>query len=155
MDDPFSRPTIRTGLFYRDPLAAIEWIENAFGFARTMDIRDANGDLVHAEMSYGDASIIVDGEWAPFVASPVSGGGRNTQMIYVQIAEGLKDHCERARAAGAKIIQEPELQYYGDDIYRAEDPEGHVWTFSQAVEDIGRAEAERLGGVKISGWHRD
>lgn len=155
MRDPFSRPTIRTGLFYREPLAAIEWIEKAFGFRRSMDVRGADGALVHAEMSFGDASIIVDGEWAAYVASPASCGGRNTQMIYVRIEDGIDNHCERARAAGARIIQEPEYQYYGDSIYRAEDPEGHVWTFSQAVGDIGRQEAERLGAVNISGWHRE
>lgn len=53
MDDPFARPIIRTGLFYRDPPAALDWLEKAFGFRRTMDIRDEDGHLVHAEMSFG------------------------------------------------------------------------------------------------------
>lgn len=34
------------------------------------------------------------------------------------------------------------------------DPEGHVWTFSQTIHVVSREEAERLGGVRIEGWHR-
>lgn len=155
MNDPFARPPIRTGLFYRDPIAALDWIERAFGLERSMDIRDPEGNLVHAEMSFGGCSVVIDGEWSDRVASPCSTGGRNTQIVYVQLEEGIERHCERARSSGAEIIQEPRYEYYGDCVYRAVDPEGHVWTFSQAVRDVGRAEAERLGGVRITGWHRD
>lgn len=124
MRDPFSRQAVRTGLFYRDPLVALEWIERAFGFTRLIDMRDAQGRLVHAEMAYGDASIIVDAEWSDFVASPVSVDGKNTQLIYVQIAECIDSHCEHARQNGATILQEPDDQFYGDRTYRARDPEG-------------------------------
>ncbi|PCI04239.1 MAG: glyoxalase [Hyphomicrobiales bacterium] len=155
MKDPFSRPKIRTGLFYHNPIAALDWIEKAFGFTRSMDIRDQHGELVHAEMTFGHASIIIDSEWSDFVASPLSNQGVNTQIIYVQLENDIEQHCEHARFCGAEIIQEPESQYYGDCVYRAKDIEGHVWTFSQAIRDIGKAEAEQLGEVKISGWHRD
>ena len=50
---------------------------------------------------------------------------------------------------GATIVAEPEDQFYGDRTYRAVDPEGHVWTFSQHVRDVGRAEAEEARGVTI------
>ena len=42
----------------------------------------------------------------------------------------------RARKAGAEILQAPETQFYGDRTYRARDPEGHIWTFAQTVEEI-------------------
>ncbi|MFK5980593.1 MAG: glyoxalase [Rhizobiaceae bacterium] len=155
MQDPFSRPTIRTGLFYRNPIAALDWIEKAFGFTRSMDIRDERGELVHAEMTYGNASIIIDSEWVNFVSSPLSNDGRNTQIIYVQLENDIEEHCEHTRSCGAVIIQEPEYQYYGDCVYRAKDIEGHVWTFSQAIRDISKSQAEQLGDVKITGWHRE
>ena len=40
-------------------------------------------------------------------------------------------------------------------LYRATNLEGHVWTFSQLVRRVGRAVAERLGGVRTTGWHRE
>lgn len=153
MDDPFGRPIIRTGAFYRLPDQALEWIETAFGFTRKVDVRDQAGRLIHAEMQYDGCSIVIDGEWTGYVSSPVSLGGKTTQIIYVQVESGLDAHCERARTHGAEIIFEPEDQYYGDRLYRAKDIEGHIWTFSQAVKRVERDEAERLGDVNITGWH--
>lgn len=155
MHDPFDRPAIRTGVFYREPDRALSWLENAFGLTKLIDVRDRGGALVHAEMRFGRCSIIVDGEWHDLVSSPQSLDGKTTQIIYVQIESGLDAHCARARARGAHIVSEPEDQYYGDRLYRAKDLEGHIWTFSQVVRHVGRAEAERLGDVQITGWHSE
>ncbi|WP_425350550.1 VOC family protein [Mesorhizobium wenxiniae] len=86
-------------------------------------------------------------------SSPVSVAGKNTQSVYVRLKEGIDAHCDRARAAGAEIVQEPADQFYGERQYRARDPEGHVWTFSQTVRSVPREEAERLGDLQIEGWH--
>jgi uncharacterized glyoxalase superfamily protein PhnB len=67
-------------------------------------------------------------------------------------ADGLDAHCERARAAGAVIVREPEDQFYGDRVYSAMDPQGHVWTFGQAVRRVTREDAEKVSGFKIEGW---
>ena len=90
--------------------------------------------------------------WADFVASPKSIGGKNTQIIHVHLKDGIDAHCAHAKAAGAEILQEPEDQFYGDRSYRARDPEGHVWTFSQTVRHVTREEAEQASGLKIEGW---
>jgi uncharacterized glyoxalase superfamily protein PhnB len=57
-------------------------------------------------------------------------------------------HCERARKAGAKILQEPETQFYGDRTYRATDPEGHIWTFGQTIEKMTPEEWDKNSGLK-------
>lgn len=119
-----------------------------------MVVSDADRKLVHAEMRFGDGYIIVDSEWADHVASPASVGGKNTQSVYIRLRDGLDAHCEQARAAGAAIIQEPADQFYGERQYRARDPEGHIWTFTQPIRSVSREEAERLGGLRIEGWHR-
>jgi len=108
-----------------------DWLEKAFGFERSMVITDSSGKLGHAEMKFADGYIMVGSEWADFVASPASVAGKNTQTIHVQLNDGLDAHCERARAAGAVIMREPEDQFYGDRVYTAKDPEGHVWSFAQ------------------------
>ena len=153
MDDPFRHATLGSGVFYRDPRAALDWLEAAFGFRRSMVISNAEGRLVHSEMRFGDAYIVVDSEWTERVASPASVGGRNTQSVYLRLAEGLDQHYERARMAGAVILQEPEDQFYGERTYRALDPEGHMWTFAQTVRHVSKEEAEALSGLTIDGWH--
>jgi uncharacterized glyoxalase superfamily protein PhnB len=152
MKDPFRRPSFGSAVFYRDPRAALDWLEKAFGFERSMVITDKDGRLAHSEMKSADGYLMVGAEWADFVASPASVGGKNTQLIHVQLQDGIDVHCERARAAGAAILMEPADQFYGDRTYRARDLEGHVWTFAQTVRHVTREEAERASGLKIEGW---
>ncbi|MBB3005619.1 VOC family protein [Cupriavidus alkaliphilus] len=152
MDDPFRRTAFGAALFYKDPLAALDWLERAFGFERVMVIRDQQGQLVHSEMRFGDSYLMVGSEWADFTASPASIGGKNTQTVHVHLPDGLDQHCERARAAGAVILREPQDEFYGDRTYTARDAEGHVWTFGQTVRKVTKEEAEQASGLKIDGW---
>jgi uncharacterized glyoxalase superfamily protein PhnB len=152
MENPYRRPTFGSAIFYRDPLAALDWLEKAFGFERSMVITDKEGKLAHSEMKFGDGYIMVGSEWADFVASPSSVGSKNTQTIHVHLNNGLDAHCDRARAAGAVIVMEPADQFYGDRTYMAKDPEGHVWSFAQTLRYVTREDAEKASGLKIEGW---
>jgi uncharacterized glyoxalase superfamily protein PhnB len=142
-----------SAVIYRDPKAALTWLEQAFGFEVTMAI-DGPPDapeMCHYEMaSGGKGRLMVGAEWHESVRSPVSIGGVNTQSVHVMLASGLDEHCARARAAGATIAMDPEDQFYGDRVYRAVDLEGHSWTFSAKVRDVTRAEAEAAIGQPIT-----
>lgn len=148
---PWNRPTFASGVFYTDPLRMLDWLETAFGFKKAMVIT-AGEAMVHAEMRYGDGYVMVGGEWNDGVKSPGSIGGYNTQGVHVHLTEDVDAHCERARAAGARIAQEPSDQFYGDRTYRAVDPEGHAWTFAQTKRFVSKQEAEAATGLKIEGW---
>jgi uncharacterized glyoxalase superfamily protein PhnB len=146
------QPTFVSGVYYRDPQAAVAWLERVFGFKTTMAIEGPEDDptMCHYEMSCGGRGrMMVGGEWNDSVRSPASMSGVNTQSVHVDLAFDLDGHCERAREAGAVIAMEPEDQFYGDRTYRALDPEGHLWTFSMHVRDVTRAEAEEAIGVRI------
>jgi len=138
---------------YRDPKAAVQWLGEAFGFEVTMAIEgpEESPEMCHYEMScQGRGRIMLGGEWDDWVSSPAGVGGRNTQTVHVQLPDGLDEHCERARAAGATIAAEPEDQFYGDRSYRAIDQEGHRWTFAATIREVSKAEAEAALGQPIS-----
>jgi uncharacterized glyoxalase superfamily protein PhnB len=141
-------------IFYRDPMAALRWLEAAFGFDTCLLVTGDDGSVGHAEMSFGDGRIAVGGEWSSpelvgpaALKSPASLDGAGTQFVRVHLTGGLEAHCERARAAGARITQEPSDQFYGARGYRAVDPEGHVWTFDQPVRTLSFAEMEQASGL--------
>lgn len=139
-------------VFYQKPMAALAWLERAFGFETTMLIEGPDGDerMMHSEMSFmGKGRIMVGAEWAAWTKSPRSVGGANTQSISVEVPSDIDQHCERARAAGAVVEQEPEDQFYGDRTYRCRDLEGHLWTFAQRVKEMSVPEMEKAGGVVI------
>jgi uncharacterized glyoxalase superfamily protein PhnB len=151
MTSPFT-PVV----FYRDPMAALRWLEQAFGFETSMLVTDEAGRVGHAEMKLGDGHIGVGGELASpeiigpaQMKSPASLAGAGSQFIRVALEEGIDAHCERARAAGAKITQAPQDQFYGARVYRALDPEGHVWCFDQQIADLSNADMEKASGLTI------
>ncbi|MEQ8859699.1 MAG: VOC family protein [Pseudomonadales bacterium] len=146
------RPNLTSALVYRDPKAALAWLEQAFGFEVFMLIEDADGNLAHSEMRFGNAAVMVGSEWSENHASPAGLGGRNTQTLHISIDGDVDAHCERARQAGAVILEEPATQFYGDRTYRCRDPEGHIWTVAQTVAEVTREQAERASGLKITGW---
>ncbi len=140
-------------IIYQDPKAAMRWLEAAFGFEVAIYIEGDGGAFIHCQMRYGDDLVSVGQEWDEDFKSPLKLGGKNTQTTSLQLDSGIDAHCERARAAGAVIMSEPETQFYGDRAYRCRDPEGHHWNFAQTVEEVSKAEAEtRVPGMKITGW---
>jgi len=145
-------PVFTSAVTYRDPKAALAWLEEAFGFEITMAIEgppDAP-EMCHYEMSSaGRGRIMIGAKWSDLVVSPADVDGRNTQSVHVHLADGVDQHCERARAAGGHIISEPTDQFYGDRVYQVLDPEGHRWSFSQTVRTVTKEEAEAALGQPI------
>jgi uncharacterized glyoxalase superfamily protein PhnB len=138
--DDHHRASFASALCYRDPKAALRWLEAAFGFEPFMVISDKEGNLMHSEMRFGSGVVMVGSEWSADHKSPANLGGKNTQTVHVHLDSDIDGHCARARRAGAEILQEPETQFYGDRTYRARDREGHIWTFGQTVTPMTRAE---------------
>jgi uncharacterized glyoxalase superfamily protein PhnB len=146
---PQGWPRISSGLYYRDASKMIDWLCEAFGFDIKIKVEGEQGEIVHSELTYGEGLIMVNGErigpasrWGVDMKSPASIGGANTQglMLYV---DDVDAHCAQARAAGAKIIDEPSVHDYGDDYwsdrsYGALDPEGHMWWFSQRLRSANQ-----------------
>jgi uncharacterized glyoxalase superfamily protein PhnB len=148
MEDMGKRPSVSSALCYKDPKAALRWLEEAFGFEPSMVILGPNDELMHSEMRLGDGLVMVGSEWSPMHKSPASIDGFNTQTVHVQIDTDIDAHCERARKAGATIAVEPTLQFYGDRTYCAVDPEGHIWSFGQTVKPMTPDEWDKAMGVR-------
>jgi uncharacterized glyoxalase superfamily protein PhnB len=58
----------------------------------------------------------------------VTAGSGSSIGIYV-VVDDVAAHAQRARAAGAEIVMDPEEQDYGGSNYTCKDLEGIVWSF--------------------------
>jgi uncharacterized glyoxalase superfamily protein PhnB len=148
----YARPKgLASAISYVDPNAAFVWLEKAFGFEPLMVLLDENDKIAHSEMTFGEGLIMVGSEWSENHRSPKNLSGKNTQSVHVQLARGedIDAHCNRARKAGADIVQEPDDQFYGDRTYRARDPEGHIWTFGVTVQDMTAADWDKASGGSL------
>lgn len=144
------RPTITPGLWYQNPRAAIAWLERAFGFETLLVVDDGQGGVMHSELRLEDGLIMVMGPPRDHAISPAAFGGRASQSIHVQLKDGLDAHCDRARAAGARIGREPETQPYGDRVYTCFDLEDHPWSFGQTITALTVDEMAAATGHSIT-----
>lgn len=148
-----SEPVLTPSVVFVDPLAAIEWLGRAFGFEIAMLLTDEKGSVAHAEMSFRGAHIGVMGEWSseallgPAKMKSPKTVGASTQFIWMNV-DDVRAHCEKARKAGANIVQEPAEQSYGACTYRVLDPEGHVWNFRELTSAVPDEEFEQQTGLK-------
>lgn len=118
-------------LRYRDAAAAIEFLCEAFGFARHLVVPGHDGTIRHGQLTLGDGMIMLGSarnrDFGALVKTPEELGA-NTQSAYVIVAE-IDAHYEHAKAAGAEIVMDIEDMDYGGRLYSAFDPEGNLWHF--------------------------
>lgn len=114
------------GLQYDDADAAIGWLEEVLG-CDTRDVhRDENGGIVHAELDFQGAVIMLSSAGIgrePFRS--LTAGGR---LIYVAVEDPDGLH-ERAASAGAEVALPLTDTDYGSRDFTLRDPEGNLWSF--------------------------
>ena len=122
--------TVLPHVVYRNLAEAIVWLERAFGFRE--NYRYGAGPS-GAQMCVEKAVIQVrqarGGERTP----KELGFGTQSLTVFVEDIDG---HYARAKAAGAKIVEEPHETEYGEYQYAAEDLDGHHWLFSRHARDM-------------------
>jgi uncharacterized glyoxalase superfamily protein PhnB len=131
--------TVIPVLVYPDVRAAVAWLTTAFGFVERVRI----GEGHRSQMQIGDdgAVIVADvrGDQQPPQAGAV------THFIKVRVAD-VDAQLERARAHGARVLQEPTEYEYGERECTLDDFAGHRWQFTQTMRDVA---PEEWGGQSI------
>jgi uncharacterized glyoxalase superfamily protein PhnB len=114
-------------LAYKDVLIAAKWLCDTFGFQERLQIANHRVQLL-----VGTGAVVVterpgDLERADFAHS-----------VLVRI-ENVDQHYAKVAAMHVKIIRPPQSYPFGERQYTVEDFEGHVWTFSQTIDDVDPA----------------
>ena len=118
-------------LLYGDVAGALKFLAKAFGFRKYgAQMLGPDGKINHAAMKLDD-DLIMMGCPGPKYKNPKR-LGQATQSLYINV-DNVDEHFERARKAGAMILEEPKDTFYGHRRYGAEDPEGHQWYFAQDI----------------------
>ena len=121
--------TVLPHVNYQSLGEAIAWLERVFGFQEYYRYGDGPSG---GQMWAGKAAIQVrqagDGQRSPRQL------GYGTQSLTVFV-DDVDAHYVQAKAAGAKILEEPHETEYGEYQYAAEDLDGHHWLFSRHEKD--------------------
>lgn len=121
-------PTLR----YSDAHAAIDWLCKAFGFRKHAVYDDDAGGVAHAQLTFGNGMVMLgsvrDNAFGQHILQPEQTYGRETQVPCVIVAD-CRAHYVKAKAAGARIVDDYAEKDYGGAGYSCRDPEGHLWWF--------------------------
>jgi len=119
-------------LRYRNAPAAIDWLCRAFGFERQLVVPGAAGEVVHAQLSFGNGLLmlgsVTDSEYGRLMKQPDQTGGASTQSLYLIVSSADALYAS-AKAAGAEIVIELKDEDYGGRGFSCRDLEGHLWSF--------------------------
>jgi uncharacterized glyoxalase superfamily protein PhnB len=134
--------TVTPVLVYPDVRAAVAWLESAFGFEERIRI----GDGHRAQLRVGSDGAVVVADAGADRRAP-SGEGV-THLLKVRVAD-VDSAFAHARAAGARVVEEPTTWEYGERSGVLEDIGGHRWELTQTVRDV---DPEEWGGVTVAPW---
>lgn len=129
--------TVLPHIVYQDVVRAMDWLNQTFGFTEHYRYGEPGGAVSGAQMRLGKACIMVNTA-RPGTASPRQSGW-SSQMVTVFV-DDVDAHYERAKSAGAKIVEELHETFYGERQYGVEDLEGHHWLFGKHVRDVSPEE---------------
>jgi len=128
---PPGAPQLLPYLYYPDARKALEFLIDAFGFKEITSFRDDDGTVWHAQLSTGDAIVMIGPGIAEFGTRAVDDAAWATSRTFVYV-DDPDEHCAHARAAGATIITEPS-DLGPNRIYVASDCGGQQWIFARPL----------------------
>jgi PhnB protein len=132
-------PDVVPFLGYEDCAAAADWLARAFGFEEIERFEDG-GEVTHVTLRAGDGLVYLGHPGADYV-NPLHLRERCEAAARMYDVPWIVDGVwvavddvpvvvERARAAGARVLSEPEDTPHGRQC-RIEDHEGHRWMLQQ------------------------
>lgn len=123
-----SKPGVWPAILYTDTEAARRFLIEVIGFTESFTVRGEDGTTVrHGELLWPEGGGVMYG-CAANGHTGQSESATGSSLLYVATRDP-DQVCERARAAGAKILAEPHDTDYGSRNVAIADPDGNVWTF--------------------------
>ena len=117
-------------VMYQNVDEAIAWLGKTFGFREHYRYGNPTSG---AQVHLGNAWIML--KKAPQGSASPAKLGYGTQSLTVFV-DDLEAHFHRAKAAGAKLVEDLHETEYGEFQYAAEDLDGHHWLFSRHARDL-------------------
>jgi PhnB protein len=131
---PADYHTVTPYLSVPDAQSLIDFMVKVFDAKEREMIRNAQGQIRHAEVQIGDSIIMLGATSSTHLTATA------TLYVYVDDADA---RYQRALAAGATSISEPANQFYGDRHAGVKDTNGICWWIATHFEDVPPDEMAR------------
>jgi PhnB protein len=141
---PADWPALTPYLTVSDASRSLNFYQAAFGFKVTGQVmRNDAGAVMHAGMRLGDAALMFSPQNpSNDMRPPASSGAPDSLTLYVYVPD-VDALAARAERAGARVLQRPADQFWGDRIAVFRDPDGYHWTFATNVGEFDPEKAPK------------
>jgi len=129
--------TLLAHITYQNLADALAWLTTTFGFIEHYRYGGSDGQPDGAQVHLGDGWMMLNRAEAGRASPAQLGYGTQSLTVFV---DDVDAHFARAKAAGAKIVEEIHETAYGERQYGAVDLDGHSWLFSTHARDVGPGE---------------
>jgi uncharacterized glyoxalase superfamily protein PhnB len=121
-------PALHAYLSYRDAGAGLGWLERV-GFTVVTRQDGPAGEVLHAEVRWGDVVLMVASADAAYEVPPLVGRSTGGGLyLWVPDPADVDRWYSRAVEGGAQEVIAPEDTEWGTRRSRVLDPEGHEWS---------------------------
>jgi PhnB protein len=128
-------PVLSSVTVLDDCARAIAWYMKVLGAKQRLRLDMPGETVAHCELGFGDAVLMMGSPMPPQVPPR-----KACLAIYVKNCDATYNH---ALGAGARSLQEPTDQFYGDRNARFEDPFGNEWSVMTHVKDVSEREMKK------------
>lgn len=135
------RVTATPRLAFRDPAKAIEFYQRALGAKEKFRFQIGD-EIPHAELTIGNSSINVTGEWPEGGRFSAETLGHSPIWMSIQVPD-VDTFTKHAVGEGMKLVREPKDQFYGHRDATLEDPFGYTWGVFSVTEEMSVEEMHR------------
>jgi PhnB protein len=140
---PEGRQSVTAYICVKGAARAVEFYESVFGAVESgVRITDGEDKVGHTEITIGNTVIMMADEHPEIgVVSPETLG--NSPVMLTVAVDDVDAVTKLAVAKGAKLLREPEDQFYGERSGQIEDPFGYRWSIQTHIEDVSEDELRR------------
>lgn len=122
---------------YQNIPEAVAWLTKTFGFVENFRYGSPDGVIQGVQMHLGDAWIMLNSPRTDRGSPEQLGGWSQSLTVFV---DDVDAHFARAKAAGARIVEDMNETMYGERQFGVIDLEGHHWLIAKHVRDVHPSE---------------
>ena len=128
-------PVLSSVTVLDDCARAIDWYKQVLGAKQRLRLDMPGGAVAHCELGFGGAVLMLGSPMPPQFPSK-----KASLAVFVKNCDAIyKD----ALSAGARSMQEPTDQFYGDRNARFEDPFGNEWSVMTHIKNVSEKEMKK------------
>jgi PhnB protein len=129
-------PVLSSVTVLDDCARAIEWYKKVLGAKQRLRLDMPGGTVAHCELGFGDAVLMMGSPMPPQFPPK-----KACLSVYVKNCDATYNE---ALTVGARSLQEPTDQFYGDRNARFEDPFGNEWSVMTHIKDVSEREMKKM-----------